>query len=254
MAGNRKKKGEVNIRRNVISWVLAGAVILFTAAASPAPVDYLRDVVRDLLQIERVEESELAQLEYDGVNQVIEVNGNEPAFTGEELTLANGSWQHYSEIDHLNRVGAADAMLHQELFPTWERESLYIDPTGWKQKRLDNGQWLYNRSHLIGFQLTGENNNIRNLMTGTRSLNSPHMLRFENDIAYYLEQTGNHVRYRVEPVFRGEELVARGVHLMAQSVEDDNLAFNVYIFNVQDGYVINYSDGTSAKAKRNTEQ
>lgn len=250
MASNRKKKGEVNIRLKVVSWMLAGATILYTAIASPAPVDFLKDVVRDLLQVEQVQESELAQLEFEG-DQVIEVNANTPSFTEEELSLAAGSWQQFSEIDHLNRVGRADAMLSDELFPTWERESLYIDPTGWKQKKLANGQWLYNRSHLIGFQLTGENNNIRNLMTGTRSLNSPHMLRFENDIAYYLEQTGHHVRYRVEPVFRGDELVARGVHLMAQSIEDDGISFNVYIFNVQEGYTIHYQDGTSAKTQGN---
>ncbi|WP_373751436.1 DNA/RNA non-specific endonuclease, partial [Jeotgalibaca porci] len=113
-----------------------------------------------------------------------------------------------------------------------------------------NGQWLYNRSHLIGFQLTGENNNIRNLMTGTRSLNNPNMLRFENDIAYYLKQTHNHVRYMVRPIFRDEEKVARGVQLMAQSVEDEGLRFNVYIFNVQEGYEINYSDGSSKKVAK----
>lgn len=247
MARKRKRKDEIDIKVKVVNGFLAVAAAIFVLLTVPLPV--IQDFIDDFLQAASVPESELTFLEYDGVNQVIEVNNNVPTFTEEELSLENGSWQVFSEIDYLNRVGAANAMLSRDLFPTWERESLYIDPTGWKQKKLDNGQWLYNRSHLIGFQFTGENNNIRNLMTGTRSLNSPHMLRFENDIAYYLEQTGHHVRYLVEPVFREEELVARGVHLMAQSVEDNGLAFNVYIFNVQEGYTIHYQDGTSKKAK-----
>ncbi|QIK52711.1 DNA-entry nuclease [Jeotgalibaca porci] len=197
-----------------------------------------------------IPESELTYLEYDGVNQVIEVNDNMPEFSEDELSLEDGSWQAFTELDRLNRVGPAHAMLGVDLFPTEERVGLYIDPTGWKQKKLANGQWLYNRSHLIGFQLTGENNNIRNLMTGTRSLNNPNMLRFENDIAYYLKQTKNHVRYMVRPIFRDEEKVARGVQLMAQSVEDEGLRFNVYIFNVQEGYEINYSDGSSKKVAK----
>lgn len=105
--------------------------------------------------------------------------------------------------------------------------------------------WLYNRSHLIGYQLTGENNNVKNLMTGTRSLNTPGMLEYENQIANYMKETGHEVRYRVTPVFRGDELVARGVQLEAQSIQDQKIAFNVYIFNVQEGVLIHYEDGTS---------
>lgn len=113
-----------------------------------------------------------------------------------------------------------------------------------------NGQYLYNRSHLIGYQLSGENANWKNLITGTRQLNSPEMLRFEMDIKYYLEKsTKNYVRYSVVPVFRGDELLARGVHMMAQSVGSDAIHFNVYIFNVQEGVTLNYADGTSTLAK-----
>lgn len=196
--------------------------------------------------------SELASLEYDGENQTINVNEGVAEFTGEELSLENGAWQKFSDLDRYNRVGVANAMLHKSLMPTEERESLYVNPTGWKNKQFTNSsgskQWLYNRCHLIGFQLTGENNNLKNLMTGTRSLNTPHMLYFENMVAAYLKDTGNHVRYRVEPIFRGDELVARGVHMQAQSVEDDEINFNVYIFNIEEGIEINYSDGSSKLA------
>ncbi|MGM9902345.1 DNA-entry nuclease [Enterococcus hirae] len=184
---------------------------------------------------------------YDGKHQEIEINQNKPMFTKSDLTLENGTWESYSPIDRLNRVGQANAMLGKSLFPKEKREALYIDPTGWKQKKLSNGQWLYNRSHLIGFQLTGQNNNIKNLMTGTRSLNTPYMLAHENDIASYIKETNHHVRYRVTPHFEGEELVARGVQLEAQSVEDDQISFNVYIYNVQDGYTINYQTGQATK-------
>ena len=134
--------------------------------------------------------------------------------------------------------------------PTAKREALYVNPTGWHNKRIKGG-WLYNRSHLIGYQLTGQNNNPKNLMTGTRSLNSPEMLKHENDIAYYLKQNPNNfIRYRVKPIYRGNELVARGVQMMAESLSsngqpDHQVSFNVYIFNVETGVKINYSDGTS---------
>lgn len=185
--------------------------------------------------------------EYDGMHQEIEINQNKPTFTKEELSLEKGTWESYSDIDRLNRVGQANAMLGKKMFPKEKRESLYIDPTGWKQKKLSDGQWLYNRSHLIGFQLTGQNNNIKNLMTGTRSLNTPHMLAHENDIAAYIKETNHHVRYRVTPHFEGEELVARGVQLEAQSIEDNQISFNVFIYNVQDGYTINYHTGQAKK-------
>ncbi|MDE1548887.1 DNA/RNA non-specific endonuclease [Jeotgalibaca caeni] len=245
MARGRKRKDELDVPLKVVNGVLAIGAVLFLLMTQPIPV--IEGWIDKVFMTHTIPESELTYLEYDGVNQVVEINDNMPTFTDDELSLDDGSWQEFSEIDHLNRVGPGHAMLGTDLFPTEEREPLYIDPTGWKQKKLDNGQWLYNRSHLIGFQLTGENNNIRNLMTGTRSLNNPHMLRFENDIDYYLEQTNNHVRYLVEPIFREDELVARGVHMMAQSVEDDALRFNVYIFNIQEGYEINYQDGSSKK-------
>lgn len=187
--------------------------------------------------------SEIA--EYQGGEQEIILNDNQPDFTAADLDLSDGAWESYSLLDYLGRVGPANAMLGEDLFPTEPRESLTINPTGWNQLEIGNNQWLYNRSHLIGFQLTGENNNEKNLMTGTRSLNSPHMLAHENDLAYYIEETGHHVRYRVTPYFEDTELVARGVQLEAESVEDDNLVFNVFIYNIQDGYSIDYQTGVA---------
>ncbi|EGP4895072.1 DNA/RNA non-specific endonuclease [Enterococcus faecium] len=175
--------------------------------------------------------------------QVEIVNQNQPLFSEEELSLENGTWQTFSNLDQLNRVGEANALLHKSMMPLKERERLYIQPTGWKQKKMKNGDYLYNRCHLIGYQLTGENNNPKNLMTGTRSFNTPAMVEYENKVAEYLRNTGNHVRYRVTPDFRRNELVARGVRIEAQSIEDDRLSFHVYVHNVQEGYTIDYLTG-----------
>lgn len=163
------------------------------------------------------------------------IRHNRPNFSLEDLSLKNGTWQNFSSLDSLNRVGEANAMLNRSMMPTEERERLYIKPTGWKQKKMKNGDYLYNRCHLIGYQLTGENNNPRNLMTGTRSFNTPAMVEDENKVAEYLRKTGNHVRYRVRPDFQGNELVARGVQIEAQSIEDNGISFNVYIHNTQEG-------------------
>ncbi|MBC1481578.1 MULTISPECIES: DNA/RNA non-specific endonuclease [Listeria] len=193
--------------------------------------------------------NELASVEYKGI-QVVSVNNQIPTFTQEELTLDNNTWQTFSYLDSLNRVGEANAMLHESLMPSKEREPLYVNPSGWKNRKTKTG-WLYNRAHLIGFQLTGENNNPKNLMTATRSLNTPSMLEYENQVATYLHETNNHVRYRVSPIFKDNELVARGVEMQAQSIEDNELQFHVYIFNIEEGMVINYQDGTSTVERSN---
>lgn len=188
----------------------------------------------------------LANLDYTG-QQEITVNNNDPAFSKNDLSIAKGAWATYSDLDSLNRVTDANALLNRSLMPSAKREPLTWNPTGWHNKRTAHG-WLYNRSHLIGYQLTGENNNPKNLMTGTQTLNSPLMLAHEMDIAYYLKQSNDHyVRYEVKPIFRGNELVARGVQMRAQSIGDNTIHFNVYIFNVEPGYTINYADGTSTK-------
>lgn len=188
----------------------------------------------------------LANLDYTG-QQEITVNNNDPAFSKNDLSTAKGAWATYSDLDSLNRVTDANALLNRSLMPSAKREPLTWNPTGWHNKKTAHG-WLYNRSHLIGYQLTGENNNPKNLMTGTQTLNSPLMLAHEMDIAYYLKQSNDHyVRYEVKPIFRGNELVARGVQMRAQSIGDNTIHFNVYIFNIEPGYTINYADGTSTK-------
>ncbi|KJU74468.1 2-hydroxyacid dehydrogenase [Pediococcus damnosus LMG 28219] len=191
-------------------------------------------------------QTELATKQYDG-QQTIKVNQNDPEFSNADLSTSRGAWQTYGNLDNRNRVSAANALLNKSLMPKTERESLDVDPTGWHNKRTNNG-WLYNRCHLIGYQLTGQNNNAKNLMTGTRSLNDPEMTTYENEVAAYVkENKKNYVRYRVTPVFRGTELVARGIHMEGQSIGSNAVHFNVYIFNIESGYTINYQTGTSVK-------
>lgn len=190
----------------------------------------------------------LANQKYTGT-QIVAVNHNKPTFTTAQLSTKKGAWATYGELDSLNRVTTANALLSKSTMPTAKREPLYVNPTGWKNKEYTvNGKsgYLYNRSHLIGYQLTGQNNNLKNLMTGTRSLNDPGMTAYENPVASYLKSHPNdYVRYQVQPVFRGNELVARGVHMQAQSVKNSGVSYNVYIFNIQASVKINYSTGAS---------
>ena len=194
--------------------------------------------------VESVSKAKLASLSYTG-KDVITVNNNDPYFSKSDLSTSQGAWQRYGDLDDLNRVTSANALLNQSLMTNTKREPLHVDPTGWHNKRIAGG-WLYNRCHLIGYQLTGQNNNIKNLMTGTRQLNDPDMLRYENEVADYVKESrANYVRYRVTPIFRGNELLARGVEMEGQSTGSNAVHFNVYIFNVEEGVTLNYSDGTS---------
>ncbi|MGI6028602.1 MAG: DNA/RNA non-specific endonuclease [Candidatus Heteroscillospira sp.] len=177
------------------------------------------------------------------------LNGNVPEFTEEELTAE--SYELYGRLDHLGRCGTAMASVGLDLMPTEPRGEIgSVKPTGWHSVKHDfvDGKSLYNRCHLIGFQLTGENANELNLITGTRYLNVEGMLPFENMIADYVKETGNHVLYRVTPVFSEDELVARGVQLEAMSVEDkgEGVSFNVYCYNVQPGVILDYATGESS--------
>lgn len=189
-------------------------------------------------------ENQLAQLEYQG-QQIIAVNNNTPSFSTSDLDTNKGGWQRYANLDQYNRATDANALLNKSMMPTTKREPLHINPSGWHNKKV-NGKYLYNRSHLIGYQLSGQNNNWKNLITGTRSLNDPAMVKYEDEIAEFLKANPQaYVRYQVTPIYRGTEKVARGVHMQAQSVGSNAIHFNVYIFNVQDGVQINYTDGTS---------
>ena len=187
--------------------------------------------------------------EYSGEAYVV-VNDNVPFFTEEDMTTA--SYESYSELDELGRCGVCVASVGIDIMPTDDREGIgNVKPSGWNQAKYPgvvNGSYLYNRCHLIGFQLTGENDNDGNLITGTRYLNIDGMLAFENMVADYVKETENHVIYRVTPIFENDNLLASGVLMEAKSVEDDgeDILFCVYCYNVQPGIVINYEDGSSS--------
>ena len=192
--------------------------------------------------------------EYSGSPYVV-INNNVPDFSQEDLTTE--AYESYSPLDALGRCGTAEASIGVELMPTEERGSIgQVQPTGWHTVTYDcvDGRYLYNRCHLIGYQLTGENANEENLITGTRYLNVDGMLPFENMVADYITETENHVLYRVTPIFEGENLVASGVVMEAQSVEDsgEGISFAVYVYNVQPGVEIDYATGESWLAEDGT--
>lgn len=182
------------------------------------------------------------------------VNNNEPYFTSDDLTTE--AFENYSELDSLGRCGVAYANVCLETMPTEKRGSISeVKPTGWHSVKYDNvdGKSLYNRCHLIGYQLTAENANQQNLITGTRYLNVDGMLPFENMVADYVKETDNHVLYRVTPIFTGDNLVADGVLMEGYSVEDegDGICFCVYAYNVQPGITIDYATGDSWLSSEN---
>ena len=185
--------------------------------------------------------------EFSGEPYVV-INDNEPSFPVEDFT--SEGFEEYSPLDDLGRCGVAYANVGLETMPTEERGSISnVKPTGWQSVQYDfvDGKSLYNRCHLIGFQLTGENANRQNLITGTRYMNVDGMLPFENLVADYVKETENHVLYRVTPIFEGDNLVASGVQMEAQSVEDkgEGVCFNVYVYNNQPGVTIDYATGDS---------
>ena len=174
------------------------------------------------------------------------INNNIPYFEESEITTR--VFETYSDLDSLGRCGTAYANICKELMPTEERESISsVHPSGWVQNQYDfvDGKSLYNRCHLIGFQLAGENANEKNLITGTRYMNVEGMLPFENEVASFVDETDYHVLYRVTPVYEGNNLVCDGVEMEALSVEDrgEGVCFNVYCYNIQPGVTINYKTG-----------
>lgn len=189
--------------------------------------------------------------EYDGISEYIIINNNEPFF--DESDKNTKSFEKYSNLDYLGRCGVAYANIGIELMPTSERESIgSVKPSGWHTVKYDivNGKYLYNRCHLIGYQLTGENANEKNLITCTRQMNVGMMLDMENEVAHYIKKTNNHVLYRATPIFEGDNLLATGVLLEGLSVEDngEGIKFNIYVYNIQDGISIDYSTGESRLA------
>lgn len=196
-----------------------------------------------------VDAADLSQIPNYTGNPYTIVNDNEPKFDESDFTTE--AFETYSDLDNLGRCGVAYANICKELMPTEKRGKIgMIKPSGWhtvKYPKIVKDRYLYNRCHLIGFQLAGENANEKNLITGTRYLNVDGMLPFEDEVAAYVKETGNHVLYRVTPVFDGDNLVASGVQMEAESVEDsgEGVKFNVYCYNIQPGIGIDYTTGDS---------
>lgn len=186
--------------------------------------------------------------EYNG-SPYVEINDNVPQFTESEITTS--SFEIYGDLDSLERCTTAFSCIGKDLMPTEKRGEIgLVKPTGWHLAKYDfiDGKYLYNRCHLIGYQLTGENANEKNLITGTKYLNIQGMLPFENEVAEYIKNTNNHVMYRVTPIFEGDNLLADGVQMEGYSVEDKgkSISFNVFCYNVQPGVNIDYVTGDNS--------
>lgn len=189
--------------------------------------------------------------DFDGETTFVAINNYAPTFSDEDKAKARSdSFEYYSELDSLGRVGVAYANLGKETMPQkGEKRGAIgrVKPSGWQSLKFESvdGKYLYNRSHLIGWQLSAENDNEKNLATGTRFFNVDGMLPFENLVADYIKNTGNHVLYRVTPIFEGDELVMRGLQMEAYSVEDDGagVSYNVFVYNAQPGIYIDYLTG-----------
>lgn len=245
-----KKKSKNNFK-NIIIELLFIIVILVIGYFNPNVQDTIKDVVNE--QTESAICYNLSDIpEYEG-KPYVTINNNIPYFDEDDYTTE--SFERYSNLDaKLGRCGVAYANICKEIMPfdNEERGDISsINPTGWKQKKYAgkvDGDYLYNRCHLIGWQLAGENDNELNLITGTRYMNVEGMLSFENEVDDYLEEySQNHVLYRVTPIFEENNLVASGVQMEAYSVEDNGqgVCFNVYVYNVQPGIVIDYRTGES---------
>jgi DNA-entry nuclease len=258
-------------KKNITALLLTALMILMTGCAGTQAVSDTKDMPATLSETRTEQtstESETIQAvsmsefeiktsnmlgfdvssvsEYNGTAYIM-INDNMPFFTDDDIT--DEAFETYSDLDSLGRCGPAYANICLELMPTEERGEIgSVKPSGWhtiKYNDLIDGNYLYNRCHLIGYQLAGENANEKNLITGTRYLNVTGMLPFENQVADYVESTGNHVLYRVTPIFVDDELVCRGVLIEAESVEDDGCVFCVFCYNVQPYITIDYATGDS---------
>lgn len=236
MKTKRRKRKSVKITIPTLLALLCCAVAVIIVS-NYLPQDNTKEEVVSLSSIP----------EYSG-SPYVEINGNEPFFSEDEYTTS--SFEYYADLDELGRCGTAYACVGTDIMLTEERGQIgKIKPSGWRTVKYDcvDGKYLYNRCHLIGYQLTGENANEKNLITGTRYLNVEGMLPFENRVADYVKETDNHALYRVTPIFKNKELVARGVLIEAKSVEDKGnaLTFCVYCYNVQPQISIDYQTGDS---------
>lgn len=245
--GRCSMQGEINMRKRNHYPV---AVLLLLLALLFGGCSY----VQSGLDTQAVQENTQKSYESTDIpayagNSFVILDDNKPAFSKQDRERTD-AFETYSDLDELGRCGVAYANICKELMPTEERGAIgMVKPTGWHTVKYDNveGKYLYNRCHLIGYQLAGENANEKNLITGTRYLNVTGMLQFEDQVADYVKETDHHVLYRVTPVFDGDNLVATGVEMEAYSVEDKGkgVSFHVFVYNVQPGIVIDYATGES---------
>lgn len=234
-----------------ITRLLIALLLSIAICFSMTSCDVIYDLINDYLAMEH-QDGPASAVDLDSIPEFrgypyVVINDNVPFFT--ETQIKRQSFEFYSDLDSLGRCGYAMASIGIDLMPTSDREEIgTVKPAGWVQHKYDcvDGSYLYNRCHLIGFQLTGENANEKNLITGTRFMNVEGMLPFENMVDDYIEETKNHVMYRVTPIYTGNYLVANGVLMEAYSVEDNGeLSFCVYVYNCQPGVRIDYKTGTS---------
>ena len=233
MARRKKKK---SINKSII-------IILFMIITT-----YFKDDITKFLASKFVVSYALSDIPEYTDRKYVYINNNIPEFKDEDKNT--NIFAYYSDLDILGRCGVAYANIGKESMPSKEREGIgMVKPTGWHISKYDfvDGKYLYNRCHLIGYQLTGENANPKNLITCTRSMNAKTMLEFENQVANYIKKTNNHVLYRVTPIFKENNMLATGVEMEAFSIEDNGkgIQFNVFIYNVEDGVEINYLDGSN---------
>ena len=241
------KKQRKNLNKLIVA-IIVIVVGLIIGIAEGRGNELLQDIKTSVLGITEEQSYNIGQIpEYSG-KAYVTINNNKPNFKEEDKTTK--SFEKYSNLDSLNRCGVAYANVSKETMPTEERGRIgMIKPSGWHTVKYNNvdGKYLYNRCHLIGYQLTGENANEKNLITCTRYMNTVGMLEFENKVANYVKETNNHVLYRVTPIFEGNNLLASGTQMEAYSVEDQGkgISFNVYVYNIQEGITIDYKTGDS---------
>lgn len=244
MARKRKGRKQKNIWLSLLILIAFLMISYYRENMEDASTSLKKDSIPN--NVEKAKSYSLQDIPpYDGKDYVL-LDNNIPHFEEEDYTREE--FETYSELDSLGRVGVAFANIGVSLMPTEKRGSIGgVKPSGWHTVKYDSvdGKYLYNRCHLIGYQLTGENANVKNLMTCTRQMNTKGMLSFENKVADYIKETNHHVLYRVTPIYENDNLLANGVEIEAQSIEDNEISFHVFIYNVQEGIEIDYQTGDS---------
>lgn len=240
------KRDKKQLKKLILTILLAIVIALIGYFSSELDISFVTETPTNSKQVISFNLEDIP--DFDGNTPYVIINNNIPEF--EEKDLVQKSFEEYSDLDSLKRCGVAYACVGIDTMPTESRQAINkIKPSGWQNAKYDfiDGKYLYNRCHLIGYQLTAENANEKNLITGTRFMNVQGMLPFENEVAEYVKKNKKHVLYRVTPIYEGDNLVASGVQMEAESVEDKgkSVLFNVYVYNNQPGVVIDYSTGAS---------